>query len=167
MIKVCIADNLPVIRYGIESFFKESINIKIVAQAGNFKKLETVLRDKPIDVMITDLNLNGLENLNQLKKVIILHKSTKFIVFSTLNKKIYEANILKAGVKMFVSKFDKLEVLQKNIMVVAENSQSSIFMKGKIKTVTKKGNINRFQKLSLRESEVLRFILEGKKNIEA
>ncbi len=168
MIKVCIADNLPIVRFGIASFYKDDITIKVVAQANSFKQLQAVLKDKPIDVLITDLDLKGLKNLNQLKKIITEFKSTNLIVFSCYNPDVYEANLMKIGVKKFVSKFDNLQLLSHSIMQVVDyKTKATDANEYKQDMLDKSKSDCQFnKKLSVREMEVLRFILEGKKNIE-
>jgi hypothetical protein len=36
MIKVCLADNYPVVHFGVKSYFKDHAEISLVANVGNF-----------------------------------------------------------------------------------------------------------------------------------
>ena len=44
MIKVCLADNYPVVHYGVKSYFKDSPEISIVANVGNFNLTKEALK---------------------------------------------------------------------------------------------------------------------------
>ena len=57
MIKVCLADNYPVVHFGIKSYFKDHSEISIVANVGNFAMVKDILLSKEIDVLVLDLSL--------------------------------------------------------------------------------------------------------------
>ncbi|MFN3908472.1 MAG: LuxR C-terminal-related transcriptional regulator [Flavobacterium sp.] len=168
MIKVCFADNQPVVHYGIRSFFKDHSEIKIDAQVGAFDMVEDILKIKPIDILLIDLELEGFDSINQLKKLMKENPSTKVIIFTALSEGIYAPNAIKAGASSFVSKLDKLENLSKVIIRVYKgaiiyNEQ----VRSNISLILKQNKNDRlYRKLSNREMEVLRYISYGKKNIE-
>jgi hypothetical protein len=43
MIKVCFADNYPVVHFGVKSYFKEHAEISIVANVGSFLMIRDIL----------------------------------------------------------------------------------------------------------------------------
>ena len=63
MIKVCVADNFPVVHFGVKSYFKDHSDISIVANIGNFSMLNEILLTKDIDVLLLDLELEGLTSI--------------------------------------------------------------------------------------------------------
>ncbi|MDD5151064.1 MAG: DNA-binding response regulator, partial [Flavobacterium sp.] len=68
MIKVCLADNNPVVHFGVKSYFKDHDDISIVANVGNFLMVRDILLIKEIDVLILDLELEGLTSIFEIKK---------------------------------------------------------------------------------------------------
>ena len=98
MIKVCLADNYPVVHFGIKSYFKDHSEIAIVSNVGNFSMVKDVLYTKEIDVLILDLDLDGLSSIYELKAIIRNYTKTKVIVFSSYSEQIYAPNAIKAGV---------------------------------------------------------------------
>jgi DNA-binding NarL/FixJ family response regulator len=62
MIKVCLADNYPVVHFGVKSYFKDHAEIS-VANVGNFLMIRDILQTKDIDVLILDLELEGLSSI--------------------------------------------------------------------------------------------------------
>ena len=118
MIKVCLADNHPVVHFGVKSYFKDHDDISIVANVGNFMMVRDILLTKEIDVLILDLELEGLSSIFEVKNILKNFPKTKIIIFSDLSEQIYAPNAIKAGVAGFISKKEKLETLGQAIIKV-------------------------------------------------
>lgn len=168
MIKVCLADNHPVVHFGVKSYFKDHDDISIVANVGNFMMVRDILLTKEIDVLVLDLELEGLSSIFEIKNILKNFPKTKIIIFSNLSEQIYAPNAIKAGVSGFVSKKEKLETLGQAIVKV---SQGKIILNETVKKnlalIAKQNKSERlYRKLSNREVEVLRYLSDGKKNNE-
>lgn len=168
MINVCVADNFPVVHFGMKAYFKDHAEISIVSNVGNFFMVPDALRNKEIDVLIIDLELDGLKSIYELKSIIKNFPKTKVIVFSSLSEQIYAPNAIKAGCAGYVHKTSKLENLGNTIVKV---NQGQIILNEDIKRnlalIAKQNKSERlYRKLSNREIEVLRFLSDGKKNNE-
>ena len=168
MIKVCIADNYPVVHFGVKSFFKDHTAISIVANVGNFSMVKDVLYNKDIDILVIDLDLEGLTSLYELKAVIKNYTKTKIIVFIVYSEQIYAPNAIMAGVAGYVHKTAKLETLG---IAITKVQQGQIILNDSIKKnlalIAKQNKSERlYRKLSSREIEVLRYLSGGKKNNE-
>ena len=168
MIKVCLADNYPVVHFGVKSYFKDHIDISIVANVGNFSMVKDVLVTKDVDILVMDLDLDGLSSIYELKAIIKNHPKTRIIIFSGFSEQIYAPNAIKAGVAGYVHKTSKLESLGIAIMKV---QQGQIILNETIKKslalIAKQNKSERlYRKLSNREIEVLRYLSGGKKNNE-
>ncbi|WKL42946.1 response regulator transcription factor [Flavobacterium sp. ZE23DGlu08] len=168
MIKVCIADNYPVVRFGVKSYFKDNADISIVANVGNFLMVRDILLTKEIDVLVLDLELEGLSSIFEVKAVLKNFPKTKIIIFSGLSEQIYAPNAIKAGVSGFIHKKEKLETLGISIIKV---HQGKIIINETVKKnlalIAKQSKSERlYRKLSNREVEVLRYLSDGKKNHE-
>jgi DNA-binding NarL/FixJ family response regulator len=168
MINVCIADNFPVVHFGMKAYFKDHPEINIVSNVGNFFMVPDALRNKEIDVLIIDLELEGLKSIYELKSIIKNFPKTKVIVFSSLSEQIYAPNAIKAGCAGYVHKTSKLENLG---IAIVKVSQGQIILNDEIKKslalIAKQNKSERlYRKLSNREIEVLRFLSDGKKNNE-
>lgn len=168
MIKVCLADSHPVVHFGVKSYFREHDSISIVANVGNFMMVKDILQTKEIDVLLLDLELEGLSSIFEVKNILKNFPKTKIIIFSDLSEQIYAPNAIKAGVSGFVSKKEKLETLGQSIVKV---NQGAIIINENVKKnmalIAKQNKSERlYRKLSNREIEVLRYLSDGKKNNE-
>ncbi len=168
MIKVCLADNHPVVHYGVKSYFKDHDTISIIANVGNFLMVKDLLHTKEVDVLILDLELEGLSSIFEVKSILKNFPKTKIIIFSDLSEQIYAPNAIKAGISGFLSKKEKLETLGQAIIKV---HQGKIIINETVKKnlalIAKQNKSERlYRKLSNREVEVLRYLSDGKKNKE-
>ena len=168
MIQVCLADNFPVVHCGVKSYVRDHATISIVSNVGNFSMIDDVLKNKKIDVLIMDLELNGLSSILGIKALVKNNPKLKVIVFSGLSEQIYAPNAIKSGVSGFVHKSEKLETLGNTIMKVMEGSVViSDSVKRNLALISKQNKSDRlYRKLSNREIEVLRYLCDGKKNNE-
>ena len=168
MIKVCVADNFPVVHYGIKSFFKDHSDISIVANIGNFSMLKEILQSKEIDVLLLDLELEGLKSIFEVKAILKEFPETKVIIYSNLSEQIYAPNVIKAGVSGFIHKKEKLSVVYDGIKQVTDGKiVMNETIKKNLALIAKKSKSERiYRKLSNREVEVLRYLSDGKKNHE-
>jgi DNA-binding NarL/FixJ family response regulator len=155
MIKVCIADNAPVISYGICSYFKNHSKINCIAEANSIEHLLDVLNTKEVDLLLLDMELNGLSSLRDIKSLIQDYPKLKIIIFTLVAEKVYAQATLKMGVAAYLDKTSELTLLEDTIENVMQNA-----------TISKKKVTRLFKKVSNREIEVLRYLNNGKKNKE-
>lgn len=168
MIKLGLADNHPVVHFGIKSYFKDHADIVLTGIVDNFDMVTEMLKRKDIDVLVLDLELEGLSSINLLKSLIKEFPKVKFILFSNLNEQVYAPNAIKAGCFSFVHKSVKLDALAN--IIVKVNRGAVIFSESVRKNmalIAKQPKSERlYRKLSSREIEVLRYLSNGKKNKE-
>ena len=160
MITVCVADNFPVVHFGVKSYFKEHSEISIVANIGNFSMLNEILQIKEVDVLLLDLQLEGLTSIFEVKTLLKEFPKTKIVIYSNLTEQIYAPNAIKAGASGFIHKTAKLADVAEAIIKV---QQGTIILNENIKknlALIAKQNKNErlYRKLSNREVEVLRYL---------
>jgi DNA-binding NarL/FixJ family response regulator len=168
MINVCIADNQPVVHFGINCYFKDHNEIRIKHTVTHLDNVLDVLKTEQIDVLVIDLELEGLPSINAVKALMQSFPDTKVIIYTNLAESIYTPNAIKAGVSAYLHKSESLEKLEQAIIRV--NNGEVIFneeVKRKLALIAKQNKSERlYRKLSSREVEVLRYLSDGKKNNE-
>lgn len=168
MIKVCIADNHPVVQHGVKSYFSNSNSIEITAAVNDFNALQNTLQSKSINVIVVDLELEGLSSIRDLKALIKEYPDSKVVLFTSVSEKMYAPTAIKAGVSAYLLKTASLKELETTVIRVSNGVV--IFSDEVKKTIEelKKGKKSDrlYKKLSTREVEVLRYLNDGKKNKE-
>lgn len=168
MITVCLADNSPVVHLGVQTYFRNNAAIRIAEIVTNFDDLVTKIEDSPVDCLIIEAELQGLNSILKIKKLLLEHPKLHVIFYSNVSDTLYAPPAIKCGVKGYVSKNITLLELENTIIRVSNGE--SVFSAEVRKAVdilnkTKKSE-RLFKKLSTREIEVLRYFSEGRKNKE-
>ncbi len=168
MIKLCLADNHPVVHYGMKSYFKEHPEFSFVGIVNTLDSLLDVLGKKTVDVAVIDLELDGLTSISAVKSLVKDYPDTKIILFTNLAEQIYAPNALKAGISAYMHKSVRMEELENAIRKVNDGEVvfSDIVKKNLALLNKGKKSERLYRKLSSREIEVLRYLSEGKKNKE-
>ena len=168
MIKICVADNHPVVIQGIKSYFETNTHIDVVASATNLENLVNLLQDKTIDIVVLDLELLGISSIRDIKGLVKDFSDSKIILFTAVSEKMYAPTAVKAGVSSYIMKTATLKELESVISKVAQGQTViSEDVKKAIELLSKGKKADRlFKKLSTREVEVLRYLNDGKKNKE-
>ena len=168
MIKICIADSLPVVSQGLQSYFQGNTRMEVVASAKNLESLLNVLNNKRCDMLLLDVELEGLSSIRDIKSLLKDFPETKIVLFTNVSEQMYAPTAIKAGVSAYVSKRSDLKELEGTIAKVSEGKVVfSETVKKSIEMLSKGKKSERlFKKLSTREIEVLRYLKEKKKNKE-
>lgn len=168
MIKICVADNQPIVQYGLKNYFEGKSNFSIVGNVKTFDAILETIENRFFDILIVDLDLDGFSTINMIKSFVKNYLNTKVLIFSGLTENMYAPNAIKAGASAFVSKNNDLETLEDAIIRVQNGEVFySQEVKKKIDLITKQTKKERlYKKLSSREIEVLRFLSSGRKNKE-
>jgi len=168
MLKICLADNQPIVHYGLKNYFEGKSNFSIVGNVRTFDAILDTIEIRFFDILIIDLDLDGFSTINMIKSFVKNYPNTKVLIFSGLTENMYAPNSIKAGASAFVSKNNDLETLE-NAIIRVQNGEVfySQEVKKKIDLITKQTKKERlYKKLSSREIEVLRFLSSGRKNKE-
>ena len=66
MIRVILCDDHALIRRGIRDTLSDAPDIEVVGEAGDYGELRSLLRTRPCDVLVLDINLPGRSGLDVL-----------------------------------------------------------------------------------------------------
>ena len=168
MINVCIADNQPVVIQGLKCFFKDHSNISISDSIFHLKDIDNSLKLKIANILLIDIELEGLHSMTSLKRIIRENPKTKLLIYTSASEKLFGTTSLKMGAAGFISKNESLENIEKALLTIAEGR--TFFNESIHKSLLSSARVNKneqlYRKLSSRETEVLRYLVNGKKNNE-
>ena len=104
MITVALVDDDPMVRTGLNFILKGENGIDVVWQAGDGAEALTKLRDRPVDVMLLDVRMPGLDGLATLEELRGWQTRPRVIVLTTFNTDDYVVRALKLGADAFLLK---------------------------------------------------------------
>ena len=172
MVSVVLADDHVVVRQGLRTLLESDPNIVVAGEASNgLDAVDMVTRRKPT-VLITDLMMPGLDGLAIAQKLSRLKLNTQVIILSMYGDQAYILTALKNGAAGYVLKEScGAELFQAIREVVAgrryispgisDASIGSFSSMGTILQTAQAGSAEVHDKLTVREREVLRLLVEG------
>lgn len=118
MHNILIADDHAVVRAGLRQFLAESGRVGEIAEAATGQQTLDLLRDKPFDLLILDINMPDRGGLDILKHVKSSFPATRVLVVSGFPERQYAVNVLKAGASGYLSKESAPEELVRAVQLV-------------------------------------------------
>ena len=104
MITVALVDDDPMVRTGLNFLLKGEDGIDVAWQAGDGAEALTKLRDRPVDVVLLDVRMPGLDGLATLEELRGWQTRPRVIVLTTFNTDDYVVRALKLGADAFLLK---------------------------------------------------------------
>ena len=104
MITVALVDDDPMVRTGLNFILKGEDGIDVAWQAGDGAEALTKLRDRPVDVVLLDVRMPGLDGLATLEELRGWQTRPRGIVLTTFNTDDYVVRALKLGADAFLLK---------------------------------------------------------------
>ncbi len=168
MIRVYVADAHPIIYKGIKAVFRNSTEIDIVGKGLYYRELFDFLNAKKVNVVLLELELPGFEGIHLIQELKEMHPKVRFMIFSNLKEEIYAINSLKAGASGYLCKTNPLSRLREAILKI---SSGGVYITNELAELiafkqTGANPISAIEKLSRREIQVLRLLINGRKNTE-
>lgn len=168
MIKLLVADNHPIVRFGIETLLEEQDDIRLIGEVPTTRKLFEKLEEETPDVLVLEMDIPEINGVAALRKIRSDYPDVKVLIYSGQSEDVYALSTIRAGASGYLSKNSGLNSLPAAIRKVGyggmfitnELAQRLAFDEG-----TQKPR-RFFRKLSTREVEVLKMLANGKRNKE-
>lgn len=166
MIKVFIIDDHQMVIEGFRLLLQNEIDIKVIGSELDPQKAVQILPEIKPDVILLDINMPGMNGIEACKKISNLGLTAKVIAITMHKESSLIRQMLNNGAKGYVLKnAGKAELVEaiKSVFegktYLDETSKEIVFnMMTNDKKIKETSNL--FPKLSRREKEVLRLILE-------
>lgn len=164
MTRIVIADDHAVVRKGLRQLMFEADDMTVVGEAASGDELLSVVRSRPVDVVILDLSLGVRSGLDLLKHVKSEFPRMPVLILSMHPEELFAVRALRAGAAGYVEKNSSPEELLKAVRRAARGgTYVSAVIGEKIAADIAKGGaaILPHERLSDRELEVLRLLGSG------
>lgn len=164
MINVVIIDDHELIRIATTSLLNEQEEINVVGDASSGEEgIELTLKEKP-DVVITDIDMPGLNGIDTTKRLRSELKGIKIIALSRHSKSPFPERVLEAGASGYVNKGASPELIVEAIhrvmkgekYISPEVASNLIFSHSPVNL-----RENPFEKLTKREMQIALMLIEG------
>lgn len=156
MIRVVIAEDHKAIVDGIDLLLQKEDDIVIVGKASNGKELVELVRNKEIDVVITDIGMPEQNGISATRIIKSEFPKIRVLAFSMFDQPQAIEDMLDAGASGYVLKSSSLQELLKALRLLYEGKSyydSALKMKSK-KSINKSS-------LTKRQKQILELVGEG------
>ncbi len=161
-IKIMLVDDHAVVRAGLKRLMENQTDLEVGLEAESGEAAYQLLSTNQVDVIVMDLSMPGMGGLESARRILGRYPTVKIIIFSMHDNATFAAQVLKAGVKGYVTKTGTDSDLLRAIHEVAKGkSYLSPEVAQKIALESMIGEGNPINLLSAREFEVFRMLTEG------
>ncbi len=171
-IRVLLADDHTLVRQGFRRILEEDARITVVGEAATGLRAIALAKELKPDVAVLDLSMPELGGLEAAAEILKTDSSVKILILSMYSNEAYVRKAFEIGAKGYMLK-DAIELdLTRAVVALAEgNAYMSPGISNLVIEGLKTGSFNdarqdAYERLSLREKEVLQLIAEGKSNKE-
>lgn len=164
MIKVLLVDDHELVRSGIESLLNAMNDILVVGVCDCGEQALQIISNDPPDVILMDINMPGMGGFEACRRILQTLPTIKIIGLSVHNNGPIPQQLLKLGVQGFVSKGSPVTEMVRAIRTVISGNRYLCQDVASNIAFQSLPNAEQapFDKLSQREAEVVRLILQGR-----
>ncbi|MBY0485854.1 MAG: response regulator transcription factor [Flavobacteriaceae bacterium] len=165
---ILLVDDHMVVRKGIELILSSNIPNVSIYNSQNYEEALEILKTLNIDLILLDININGVENIKIMKEIKEIQKSTKILIFSSHEESQYGLRYIQNGADGYLNKFCSQDRIVSAVSeMIEKGSFYSDDTREKLNSKTKKKNkINSIDSLSNREFEIAQLLINGYGNLE-
>jgi DNA-binding NarL/FixJ family response regulator len=160
-----LCDDHALIRRGIRDTLCDAEDIEVVGEAGDYGELRTLMRDKPCDVLVLDINMPGRSGLDVLHALKDEASAVRVLVVSMYPEDQYAIRALRAGAYGYVNKGGDPALIVAAVRTVAQGRKyvTPEIAQMLVESLTTPESATAHDKLSDREMQTLLMIASGKR----
>lgn len=168
-LSILLTDDQSMFREGVELILKQHFPNAKLFQAGDGTEAIDIIAKQPIDVVLLDVNMPGMNGIEVSRVILRNHPETKIIILTQYNGEAMVSTLLKEGVHGFLLKNSSSSEIIKAIDTVCEHR--AVYITPAIHpSVTKKENNVEEKAPSIfftkREAEILMYLKMGRSSKE-
>jgi len=170
-IHIILVDDHQVVRDGIKSLLSACQEAEVIAEADSGAALFDLLRQHQPDIILLDIGLPDISGIEITRRLREEYPKIGVLILSMYNSEAYIFNALKAGAMGYLPKTTTRAELTEAVRQVHKGQEyfapsiSNIILKSFVRQSRNDSDSDQ-QKLTQRETEILRLFAEGKTNPE-
>ncbi len=170
-IRVLLAEDHTIVRKGLRALLEDQPGIEVIAEAEEGRQAVRLAEQLRPDVVLMDFSMPGLNGLEATHQIVERIPGAKVLVLTRHTNQEYVDRILEAGASGYLVKKSAPEELVIAIQAVSRGDSyldpavSTTIIRGYLRK-PKTDSVDRYDRLTPRQREVLQLIAEGRANRE-
>ncbi len=120
-LRIALADDHELFREGIHLLLQKNKDVLVVAQAADGRELLRIVREQPIDLVITDIQMPGMDGIEATRRIREENPDTGIIALTMFEEDHLIVDMMEAGANGYVVKKAGKEELYMAISQVCNN----------------------------------------------
>jgi DNA-binding NarL/FixJ family response regulator len=167
VIKVILADDHTVVRRGLKAVLGTAKDIEVIGEAKNGREAITLVERFKPDVLVMDLDMDEMGGTDALKEIVAKKLPSRVLILTMHAEEEYLVPLLEAGAAGYLVKsvadrelVDAVRAVAKGDLYVRQ-SAAHVLAKRLTRKDPAQAERERYEKLTERERDVLRYIAQG------
>ena len=167
LIRVILADDHSVVRAGLKAVLGAARDIQVVGEASDGGDAVALAERLKPDVVVMDLSMGKMDGRSATKAIVAKGLPSKVLVLTMHAEEEYLVSVLEAGAAGYLVKsaadrelVDAVRAVAKGDVYVRQ-SAASVLVKGLTRKDPAKAEREAFERLTVRERDVLRLVAQG------
>ena len=118
MIKLLVADNHPIVRFGITTLLEEQEDIRLIGDVPTTRKLFEKIEEEAPDVLVLEMDIPEINGVAALRRIRNDYPEVKVLIYSGQSEDVYALSTIRAGASGYLSKSAGLKNLPEAIRKV-------------------------------------------------
>jgi two-component system invasion response regulator UvrY len=158
-----IADDHVIVRAGLKTLIKELSPFAVFDEAGNGDQVADLVKMNDYDLIILDINMPETDSIALVSNLFVYKPAGRILIFSMNAETLYAKRFLKLGVLGYLDKESPAEEIRKAISTVLNGASymSESLKRYFYEDMMAKRTDNPFEKLSNREIQIAKYLLQG------
>lgn len=172
-LRVVLADDEPLLREGLATILDLQPDIEVVGQAADGIEALALVKQLRPDVLVLDITMPRLDGLGVAERLGRTADATRVLLLTSFDRDEYLLRALRAGVGGFVLKdltreqlADAVRTVARGDQLVAASVTRRLVEAVVARTGTDEAAVERMQRLTARERDVLELVARGLSNQE-
>lgn len=163
MIRLAIIDDHAIVRAGFREMLSDELGLHIEFEAGTAEEAQTMLRNRPCDVLMLDISLPDLSGIDLLRTIKQRNTSTQVLIISSFSEERYALPMIRNGASGYLCKDCDRDDLINAIHTVAQGRRYVSPKTAELLANEMAGNIDKpaHELLSERELQVFLRLAKG------